>query len=68
MVPKFDPIEAYERRHGTTYGEIDPTHHLNAGIVNLGKPELGECIWASVGRAAGRSSALWSEPSGAANH
>ena len=25
----------YERLHGTVFGELDATHRLNAGIVNL---------------------------------
>ena len=38
--PVFDGTEfgaagAYERLHGTAFCELDPTHPLNAGIVNL---------------------------------
>jgi hypothetical protein len=29
--------ENYERLHGTVFGELDPTHRLNADIVNLDK-------------------------------
>ena len=33
----------YERLHGTVFGELDPTHHLNAGIVNLDRaPSSGD--------------------------
>ena len=32
---EFGAVGTYERLHGTVFGEIDPTHHLNAGIVNL---------------------------------
>ena len=32
---EFGPAGTYERLHGTVFGELDPTHHLNAGIVNL---------------------------------
>ena len=32
---EFGPVGIYERLHGTVYGELDPTHPLNAGIVNL---------------------------------
>jgi hypothetical protein len=32
---EFGPVGAYERLHGTAFGELDPTHALNAGIVNL---------------------------------
>jgi hypothetical protein len=32
---EFGTVGTYERLHGTVYGELDPTHHLNAGIVNL---------------------------------
>ena len=28
-------IGPYERLHGTIFGELDPTHLLNLGIVNL---------------------------------
>jgi Alpha/beta hydrolase domain len=38
--PVFDGAEfgsagVYERLHGTAFGELDPAHKLNAGIVNL---------------------------------
>ena len=32
---EFGAVGAYERLHGTVFGELDPTHPLNAGIVNL---------------------------------
>ena len=32
---EFGAVGAYERLHGTVFGELDPTHRLNAGIVNL---------------------------------
>jgi hypothetical protein len=32
---EFGPVGIYERLHGTVYGELDPTHPLNARIVNL---------------------------------
>ena len=32
---EFGVAGTYERLHGTVFGELDPTHHLNAGIVNL---------------------------------
>jgi hypothetical protein len=32
---EFDAVGAYERLHGTVFGELDPTHPLNASIVNL---------------------------------
>ena len=28
-------VGPYERLHGTVFGELDPTHPLNVGIVNL---------------------------------
>jgi hypothetical protein len=28
-------VGTYERLHGRVFGELDPTHRLNAGIVNL---------------------------------
>ncbi|MEJ0016529.1 MAG: alpha/beta hydrolase domain-containing protein [Acetobacteraceae bacterium] len=31
----FGDTGAYERLHGTIFGELDPAHPLNAGIVNL---------------------------------
>ncbi len=31
----FGEVGAYERLHGIIHGELDPTHPLNAGIVNL---------------------------------
>lgn len=34
---EFGAVGAYERLHGTVFGELDPTHPLNAGIVNLDK-------------------------------
>ena len=32
---EFDAVGAYERLHGVAFGELDPAHPLNAGIVNL---------------------------------
>jgi len=32
---EFGAVGPYERLHGTVFGELDPTHRLNAGIVNL---------------------------------
>jgi hypothetical protein len=32
---EFGAVGPYERLHGTVFGELDPTHPLNAGIVNL---------------------------------
>jgi hypothetical protein len=31
----FGAVGAFERLHGTVFGELDPEHPLNAGIVNL---------------------------------
>jgi hypothetical protein len=31
----FGAVGPYERLHGIVFGELDPTHPLNAGIVNL---------------------------------
>src|SRR5215469_11077081 len=33
----FGAVGAYERLHGRILGELDPTHRVNAGIVNLDK-------------------------------
>jgi hypothetical protein len=32
---EFGTVGRYERLHGTVFGELDPTHPLNVGIVNL---------------------------------
>jgi hypothetical protein len=32
---EFGTVGTYERLHGTVFGELDPAHRLNAGIVNL---------------------------------
>ena len=32
---EFGAVGTYERLHCTVFGELDPTHRLNAGIVNL---------------------------------
>src|SRR5215831_17543985 len=32
---EFGAVRPYERLHGTIFGELDPTHPLNVGIVNL---------------------------------
>ena len=32
---EFGAAGPYERLHGTIFGELDPTHPLNVGIVNL---------------------------------
>jgi hypothetical protein len=32
---EFAAVGPYERLHGTIFGELDPTHPLNVGIVNL---------------------------------
>ena len=34
---EFAGVGNYERLHGTVFGELDPTHRLNASIVNLDK-------------------------------
>jgi hypothetical protein len=34
---EFGGVGAYERLHGTAFCELDPSHALNAGIVNLDK-------------------------------
>ena len=31
---EFGAVGTYERLHGTVFGELDPTHRLNVGIVN----------------------------------
>ena len=31
---EFGAVGPYERLHGTVFGELDPTHRLNVGIVN----------------------------------
>ena len=33
----FGAVGPYERLHGIVFGELDPTHRLNTGIVNLDK-------------------------------
>ena len=38
----FSAVGAYERLHGRIFGELDPTHHLNAGIVDLDKAKRNE--------------------------
>ena len=35
---EFGAVGPYERLHGTIFGELDPTHPLNVGIVNLDRP------------------------------
>jgi hypothetical protein len=37
---EFAAVGSYERLHGTFLGELDPTHPLNAGILNLDKAAL----------------------------
>ena len=32
---EFGAVGPYERLHGTVFGELDPAHPLNAGILNL---------------------------------
>ena len=34
---EFAAVGPYERLHGTIFGELDPTHLPNVGIVNLGR-------------------------------
>src|SRR4051812_33007726 len=34
---EFGAVGPYERLHGTVFGEVDPAHPLNAGIVNLNR-------------------------------
>jgi hypothetical protein len=34
---EFGAVGPYERLHGTVFGELDPIHRLNAGIVNVDK-------------------------------
>ena len=34
---EFGAVGTYERLHGTVFGELDPPHQLNAGIVNLNR-------------------------------
>src|SRR5579883_2548362 len=33
----FGAVGAYERLHGTVFGELDPAHPLNAVVLNLDK-------------------------------
>jgi hypothetical protein len=35
-------VGSYERLHGTIFGELDPKHPLNAGIVNLDRASRNE--------------------------
>src|SRR5204862_7718973 len=39
---ELGPVGPYERLHGTLFGELDPTHPLNAGIVNLDRAARNE--------------------------
>jgi hypothetical protein len=39
---EFAGVGAYERLHGTVFGELDPTHRLNAGIVNVDRAPRNE--------------------------
>ena len=34
---EFGAVGPYERLHGTVFGELDPAHPLNVGIVNLNR-------------------------------
>ena len=38
----FGTVGAYERLHGRVFGELDPAHHVNAGIVNLDRAARNE--------------------------
>jgi len=38
---EFGAVGSYERLHGIVFGELDPKHPLNAGIVNLDKARNG---------------------------
>jgi hypothetical protein len=40
---EFAGVGNYERLHGTVFGELDPTHRLNASIVNLDKAARNPC-------------------------
>jgi hypothetical protein len=35
----FGAVGPYERLRGRIFGELDPAHHVNTGIVNLDKAE-----------------------------
>src|SRR6516225_627703 len=37
---EFGAVGPYERLHGTVFGELDPTHPLNIGIINLDRAAL----------------------------
>jgi hypothetical protein len=39
---EFGAVGSYERLHGTIFGELDPKHPLNAGIVNLDRAARNE--------------------------
>ena len=59
---EFGAVGHYERLHGTISGELDPTHPLNVGIVNLDRaarnahvvlptePAIGASLATSQGR------------------
>ena len=36
---EFGAVGPYERLHGAVFGELDPMHPLNVGIVNLDRAE-----------------------------
>jgi hypothetical protein len=40
---EYRAVGSDERLHGTVFGELDPMHPLNAGIVNLDKAARNEC-------------------------
>jgi hypothetical protein len=47
---EFGAVGSYERLHGTVFGELDPRHPLNAGIVNLDRAVRGRLCRGSMER------------------
>jgi hypothetical protein len=45
---EFSGVGNYERLHGTVFGELDPTHPLNAGIVNLTRLRVTRTAMSSI--------------------
>jgi len=45
---EFGAVGPYERLHGTVFGELDPAHPLNIGIVNLDRAARNAHGWRLV--------------------
>jgi hypothetical protein len=45
---EFGDVGTYERLHGKVFGELDPTHRLNTGIVDLDRARATRAVTSNI--------------------